>query len=137
MNLSLFKSFLGLKCLKINIHNLQNCQNGIFWSCKFSKNDFTYNLGGRKIMKFPHCVWKTEVDDLDCFYQAIISNKNIPEHCFKLYLLTIPTYMIGCYIINHLISKVFVRYTPPHVSLNFGLDVCIKTEQFPQASSRP
>ena len=43
------------KFTKTNIYRCWNCQNSWFWDSKLTNIDFTENLYGRKISKFPHC----------------------------------------------------------------------------------
>ena len=40
-----------------NIRSYSNGQNGSYWCFKMTKIDFMWNLGGKKILKFPHFVF--------------------------------------------------------------------------------
>jgi len=55
-----FGNFHYLKFSEIKIHSLWNYQNGHFWGFPFAKIDFTKNLSGSKILKFPHCEFRKE-----------------------------------------------------------------------------
>ena len=46
---------------KFKIHSSSNGQNGSFWGFKMNKIDFMYNIGGRKMLKVPHCAFSIKL----------------------------------------------------------------------------
>ena len=67
LNCDLIKNFVleNVKSFqKFKIQSFSNGQNCSFWAFKMTKLDFTSNLSGRKILKFPHCVFPIRLPGL-------------------------------------------------------------------------
>ena len=59
------------------------CQNGRFWVSEFADFDFIYNLNGRKIQQFSHCViWLPKTS---LYYELLIGHKSniLFSRCFS------------------------------------------------------
>ena len=131
------------KCQKLPKTQIQSWSNGqksSFWGFKTTKIDFTSNLNGRKILKFPHCVRKTLSTSIYDFVLLYVCHFHYPHgltfpqiwplsrySCLTAYTMYLgsmhPRILLKTFTLNWFNAKTFVWYAMA-VNFSFFLTVC-------------